>query len=343
MADKNTNKINFFKRIIISIKDFDKYEIFALEKTTTAIKYLMLLMVIFAIVVALMFTYQFKTSVQEATNYFNENINEINYSNNILSVNDGAEIVVITNKEILPVIIINTEANSEQTDKYIEDISKYESGVIVLNDKIIYKNESLTQNIEYVYKDIASKYGINEFDKQEVIDTINNLNTMQLYYAFFLVTFIYMFIIYFVSTLFDALMLAILGYLVGRIIGIKIKFNASFNMGVYALTLPIILNLIYIVVNTFTGFYIKYFQWMYTTISYIYIIVAILIIKTDLINRQIELKKLVEEQEKVRKELEEKQKQKENNKENNKEPEEKEKKKKNKEDELEDNGLAPQE
>ena len=87
--------------------------------------------------------------------------------------------------------------------------------------------------------------------------------------------------------------------------------------------MPILLNLIYILVNTFTGFTIQYFQWMYTTISYIYVIVAILIIKTDLINRQFELMKIIEEQEKVKEEIklqEEEQKDEEKNK--NKEPEE---------------------
>lgn len=347
MADENTNKMNFFKRIITSIKDFDKYQIFALEKTSTAIKYLMLLMLIFSIVIAATFTYQFKLSIDDAVGYFNENIYEVNYKEETLSINEGKEIIILTDKEILPIVIINTGANEEQQNKYIEEVSKYDSGIILLNDKIIYKNGILTQDIEYSYKYIANNYGITEFNKQAVIDVINDVNAVQLYYSFFIAAFIYMFIIYFTSTLLDALMLAILGYLVGRVIGIKIKFSASFNMGIYALTLPIILNLIYIVVNTFTGFYVKYFQWMYTTISYIYMIVAILIIKTDLISRQIELMKIVEEQEKVRKELEEKQRkeEEEKNKEpkDNKEPEkEKKKDKKEKEDSVGDNGLAPQ-
>lgn len=38
MADENTKKMNFFSRIITSIKDFDKYQFFALEKTSTAIR-----------------------------------------------------------------------------------------------------------------------------------------------------------------------------------------------------------------------------------------------------------------------------------------------------------------
>jgi len=346
MAEENTNKMNFFKRIITSIKDFDKYQIFALEKTSTAIKYLMLLMLIFSMVIAATFTLQFKVSLDDAIKYFNENIYEVTYKEEILSINEGNEKIILTDKEILPIVIINTTASQEQQNKYIDDISKYDSGIILLKDRIIYRNEMLTQDIEYSYKDIANNYGITEFGKQEVMDVVTDFDTIQVYYSFFIATFIYMFIIYFTSTLLDALMLAILGYLVGRVIGIKIKFSASFNMGIYALTLPIILNLIYIVVNSFTGFYVKYFQWMYTTISYIYMIVAILIIKTDLISRQIELMKIVEEQEKVRKELEEKQRkeEEEKNKEpkDNKEPEEKKKDKKEKEDGVGDNGLAPQ-
>lgn len=175
----------------------------------------------------------------------------------------------------------------------------------MLNDRIIYKNQLLSQNIEYMYKDIASTYNVSEFNKEDVLGFISNVNNMNLYVSFFFVTTIYMFILYFTSTLVDAVMVGVLGYIVARIIGMKIRFKAVFNMGVYSLTLPIILNLIYIVVNMFTGFEVRYFQWMYTTISYIYMIVALLMIKTDLINRQAELMKIVEEQEKVKKEIEE--------------------------------------
>ena len=44
MTEENEKKMNFFNRIITSIKDFDKYQIFALEKLGTAIKYLALIM-----------------------------------------------------------------------------------------------------------------------------------------------------------------------------------------------------------------------------------------------------------------------------------------------------------
>ena len=188
----------------------------------------------------------------------------------------------------------------------------------------------LSQNIEYMYKDIASAYNISEFSKEDVLNFIYNVNNLSLYSGFFIVNTIYLFIIYFVSTLVDALMLALLGFILARIIGIKIKFKATFNMGIYALTLPIILNLIYMVTNTLTGLTVKYFQWMYTTISYIYMLVALLMIKTDLINRQMELMKIVEEQEKVKQEMEQKELEKQEEKKETKDDNGKEEKKKDK-------------
>ncbi len=334
MSDENVKKMNFFNRVIISIKDFEKYVILASERIRTAISYLAILIIIFSLVASGAFTYKFVTSLQKGIDYLKNNINQISYSNENLSINHGEEIKLINSEEVMQIIIINTNATKEQIDNYTDTISKYENGIIFINDRIIYKNQMLSQNIEYMYKDILSAYNIASFEKDDVLNFIFNVNNIRLYSGFFGVTSVYMFVLYFVSTLVDAIMLAVLGYILARIIGIKIKFKATFNMGIYALTLPIILNLIYMVVNTLTGFEVKYFQWMYTTISYIYMLVALLMIKTDLINRQIELMKIVEEQEKVKKEIEqrEREKQEEEKKEpkedNDKEEKKKDKKKK---------------
>lgn len=187
----------------------------------------------------------------------------------------------------------------------------------------------LSKELEYLYKDIGNIYGISEFGKEDILKFIDNNNNITLYINFFIISTIYMFLLYFISTILDVIMLAILGAIVSRIMGIKIRFKATFNMGVYALTLPIILNLIYIIVNSFTGFEVRYFNWMYTTISYIYMIVAILMIKADFINKQAELMKIIEEQEKVRQEIQER--------ENKKKEEESKKQNDNKKDKPEEN------
>ena len=242
----------------------------------------------------------------------------------------------------------------ENMKKYEEDIQMYTNGIIILKDKIIYKNELLSQLQIYNYKEITDIYGITEFNKQQINNFINQVNEISLYTSFFIVMFIYLYIIYVCTTFVDIMMLGVLGFIVARIIGIKMRFKASFNIGVYALTLPIILNLIYIIINSFTNFTIQNFQWMYRTISYIYVIVAILMIKTDFINQQIELQKILEEQERVKKQMKEEKE--ENKKEEKKEnddpkdentdqddkPKENPLQKKNRDNNLGNDGLAPQ-
>ena len=123
--------------------------------------------------------------------------------------------------------------------------------------------------------------------------------------------FIYMFVVYLASILVDALVLGFLAYLIARIFRMKIKYSASFSMSVHALTLSIILNMVYIIIN---GWTVKYFQFMYTAISYIYIVTAILMIKTDYMKRQAEVEKIKSVQEQVKEKIKQKEQEKEDEK-----------------------------
>lgn len=150
----------------------------------------------------------------------------------------------------------------------------------------------------------------------------------KIYAIFALITFIYLYIIYLIQFLLDILLLSVVGYLLSKIIGIKFEYKSIFNMSAYALTLSIILYMLYMIVNLFTGFTIKYFEIAYNAIAYIYIITAMLMIKSDLIKQQIEVGKIIAEQKKIR---EEKKKEEENKKEEQKDKKPKEDKKEKKE------------
>ena len=348
MTEENVKKIGFFKRIYLSVKEFEKYVIIASENISVAIKYLLKLMLIFVFVITCIFMYQFYTYFQKSIIYFNENIEELHFINGELSIDKGDKKEIINGNSVIPYILVDTDANTETIEEYNKKLDGYETGIIILKDKIIYKNGLLNNGLEYKYSDIIGKYDINEFNKQDVLNFISQINNFSSYASIFIAMFISLYIIYTFSTIIDVFMLAILGFIVSRIVGIKMRFKATFNIGIYALTLPILLNIVYIVINNLTGFEIKYFSWMYTTISYIYVIVAILLIKTDFIDKQAELMKIVEEQEKVRQEIIEREKQKKNeedkneNKENKDNKEEKKKQKKDGEDGISDDGLAPQ-
>lgn len=332
---ENSEKIGFFKRVIISIKDFEKYIEFAIEKTTTAIGYLAKLIIIFALVISATFTYRFVTDIQKGISYFKEEIPDLVYKEDELVVEAKEPIKIENNQSILQYIIVDTNATQEEQANYTKEVASYNNGIVILKDKFILKNSLLKEPMQYLYKDIANQYGIGDFTKEQAVKLIEEIDKTALYSGFFFMMSIYLFLIYLVTVLLDAFTFFILGLIVSRIVGIKIKAKPIFNMAIYSLTLPIVLNLIYIVVNTFTGFTIQYFQWMYTAIASIYMIVAILMIKADFINKQKELMKIVEEQEKVRREIQEQEqrqkekKEKEEQKKKEKEEEKKEKKKDN--------------
>lgn len=178
----------------------------------------------------------------------------------------------------------------------------YNTGILLLSDEAVIVSNILTNEESLPYSKIFTQ---NVEGKDTFLNIISIENMISAYVIFGASIIIYLFVIYALSNAIDALVLGALGYLFARIVKLRLKYKATFNIGVYSLTLPIILNLIYIIVNTFTGFEIRYFQWMYTSISYIYVVVAILMIKTEIINQRIQLIKLREIQEQAAKEAEE--------------------------------------
>ena len=340
------NKLSFFKKIKTSIFDFDGYQDLAAEKISRTIVYIVLLMLIFSIVIALVFVFQFYNLINQTKNYINDNISEIKYENYEITVipYDGQEVTEIDVDNIVKgKIIINTQTTDEEKiNESINKISSQNNGILFLKDRILIKNELSTRLLEYSYKDISEEYNINKIDKQELINILSGQTMYTLLIAFFIAILLYMFIIYLSSMLIDILLLAILAYIVTRITGLRLKYSAIYNIATYSLTLPILLNIIYFVINRFTGFTIEYFQIMYIAIASIYIITAILMIKSDVIKKQVELNRIIEEQERVKQELkrqEEEKKEKEEQERREKEREkEREKQKKKREEKKEEKG-----
>ena len=300
-------KISFFKKIKNSIFDLDSYQELAAEKISRTIGYIVLLMLIFGIVVSFAYTYKFSQIIKEAEVYINTKISEINYEDYKLTVkfNDNEKSAnIITDNILVNKIIINTEVeDEEEIDKNIEEIREESNAILLLKDKIILKTALSTNTMEYSYKEISEKYNINNISKTELINILLGNEMKMFIISFFIVILIYLFIIYTSSVFIDILLLAILAYIVTRLSKIRLKYSALYNIAVYSLTLPIVLNIAYIIVNIFTGFTIEYFEIMYSAVASIYIIASILIIKADVIKKQLELNKIIEEQEKVKLEL----------------------------------------
>ena len=333
MNENKQKKISFFKRIKLAIFNLENYDMFAAEPLLKAIGYFIKLVLLFSAIISIAITHNFITDYKNTIKYVEENIPDFTYQDGNIIVKQEDTIV---QEQEEGVIIINTlmTSESDEAKEQIEKLKTYQNGVLLMKDKFALKLYTSQQIGLYTYQDILGNIEIQSFTKAEAIEYIKNIPTVSIGTAFYLISVMYLFTIYIIIITMDILILSLLGLLTSRIAKIRLRYVPIINMSIYALTLPILLNALYIIINTLTGFEIQYFQIVYNAISYIYLVTAILMIKSEMIKQQIELMRLADEQKKVKEELE---KTKEEEKDKDKEKKEEKGKKDNKE-----NGEAPE-
>ncbi len=345
------SKISFWKKLKLSIFNLEDYQKLASEKITRTILYIAILMLIFAFFSTLSVTYIFHNGVQNIGTYIDDNLEDLNFTEGILSIKskDKPEepIIIDENSDFNGKIIIDTnDLTEDQINNYTNTLNSYNNGIIILKDKIIIQSNNLgTQTI--LLKDISEGIHLVNIQKSDIINFIKGNSLYELDAVFFASVFIILYINNLALVLLDAILYSLIGYILGGFSRLKLKFVAVYNIAVYSLTLPIILNLIYTVINTLTGYTITYFPIMYTGVTCIYIFTAILMIKSDIIKKQMELSKIIQEQERIkeemaRKELEKREEEERERVRKKDEKQRKEEKKKEKEEQKDNNGPEPQ-
>lgn len=136
---------------------------------------------------------------------------------------------------------------------------------------------------------------LDEAHAQELNEQLNMYDSKTLEAMFVIACMISIFISYFIITLVDIVTLSIFGVVTCFFTKISMKYRAVFNMSVYAITISVILRLVYEGLLLLADFKIKYFNIMYTSVAYICLAAAIFMIRSDLIKQQIELMKVIEE------------------------------------------------
>ena len=294
-------KIGFFKRIKIAITKLENYDIFLNEKTSIAVKYFFLIVLILSIVVGVSQTYNIMKMVTKGYDYVKNELPDFSYQDDILKFEN--DFVYGYDKEYDAYVIADTsdEISSEKMQEYIDTIKS--SGIIFLKDKMIYVVDN--NKTEYIYSEIASQYELKTLDKVELIDKIESVGMIGISATIFCLMFISMYFIQLVSIIMDWLLITIFAFISARICKLKMTLKQCFNISIYGLTLSIILSMLYNVAYYVGGFYTDYFRTVYLLISYIYVVAAILLMKSDVAKQQVEIGKIEETQKQVHKEMEE--------------------------------------
>lgn len=309
-------KQGFFTRIKKSIFKFEEYEKFIQEPLGKAFGYFFKLIAIFSLFVTIALTYILNNNVDNIKTAIETEFPKFKIENNVLDIEEKDNFEYFIDDYDVQIIMNENQSNYEQND--------YKNSLIMLKDKAIIKYNGITQEIGY--NDIGT------ISNNTIIDFFKTKEWKTLYINVCFVMFVLNFILYSIIILLDVITLSVLGLILNTLIRTRFKYQDLVKISIYAMTLPILLYLLYIVANCLFGTTIKFFQLAYSAISYIYLITVMLMIKADVIKNTQELQKVLDEQKKVKEELkrqaeEEKEKQRQKEKEKEKEEEKKEKNK----------------
>ena len=148
---ENTNngemKKGFFKKIWYSIDKVEKYSELSAEGFGKAIRYLITLIVMLAIVSAGVTVFRTSKQMKQVSEYIKENAPEFKYSDGILDI-DINEPIINENENFGKIIVDTISETEDIQNQYMDDIKKEKRAVVVLKDKLILKE---TEN-NIVYK-----------------------------------------------------------------------------------------------------------------------------------------------------------------------------------------------
>lgn len=279
-------KKGFFKKVWYSISKLERYGEMSAEGLSRAVKYLIQLSLIMAIVLSSVIIYQIDQKVNKGVEFLENKVGNFTYKDGILELESG-QVVKASSSTVGKIIIDTNTQSEEEINQYLNSIEE-NMGILVLKDKLIIKGMSNGENISYKYSALLSEIGINQIDKDGVVDYISGSNKWNIYIQIFIVICIYTLISTAISFFINALLLSFFGWISTWFAKIKMRYVAIFNLAIYSLTLSTILQAVYVVINALTGFTITYFQVMYVAVAAIYLIASIFLIKSEFIKNQME-------------------------------------------------------
>ncbi len=281
-------RLSFFRRLKMSIFDFDKYHIIAVEGLGRAMMYLVKLFLLFALIVSAGSAVKVSQLLDDGIDYLSNNVPNFYFQDNqfVLESDNDA---VIENHEYtdFKIILTNSETYSE------DEIRDFDGIVLVFTkNNVLLKQRNSTSITSEDYSDLAESLSIsnlNEVNKEYLISMVTGENAYSVLVNIFATVFISTFLTYFLTGILDTFALSLLGFIVSRLIRMPLKYGALYSLSISAVTLSVLLNAVYMVVNMFTGFVIPYFQIMYTLISYVYLIAALLIMRSEIIKKKVQI------------------------------------------------------
>lgn len=250
---------------------------------------------------------RFKMAIFELENYI-DFINEKASKSLMFSL----KLVVILSLIMAISNAIYVYAKYNSPDNYLSEVIPeftYENSELKIDENETKSDEKkqIAQVMKQVVPSVTNILGNGTYTKADLIHYVQeNQKTIVGFgvTAIFIENILDMYIMW----LMVAILTSFIGWIALVFLRIKMKYSKLFTLSIYASTLPVILTVIYTMLNAFAGVYIDMFDYLSILIAYIYITAVIYMIRSDLIKQQIELIRIAtvqaEEKERLEREKE---------------------------------------
>ncbi|MCR5185565.1 MAG: DUF1189 domain-containing protein [Clostridia bacterium] len=285
--EQKLQKMNFFKRLKIAIFHLEKYGEFLLEKWQVAFIYFIILVFIMSVATAGSQIYNICKMIPKGISYIENDLPDFKFENNTLKFDRPIEAY---DEEFKFRLFIDTAENqSKSVEQYKDKFREDDSGILLFNDRAFFVVDygiSGMRPTEFKYGDYEEYISkLNITDKASLKEYIEVVYVPFAIFSVFLEIVLINFIGFFVITILMLMATIAFGYIASFMCGIRMKYKPMFVLAVYSSSLSILLCSVYYVVNTITGFTMNHYDLVYSLISYVYMIAAILMIKYDLIKQ----------------------------------------------------------
>ncbi|MBQ9267393.1 MAG: DUF1189 family protein [Clostridia bacterium] len=271
MEQKQNARLGFFRRIFLAITDFRLYPFVQREKTAATTSYFVFLLLLITLFLALSFSSKVLDGVAAILENYEETVPEFALQNGVLSIDEKVYELDRERK-----VVIDTSVDTEtfaKTDNGKEVL--YSTSFLVINrDGVVYGNEGNV--VGYLFR--AIRTDVTKSSLHEFLTAVNEDWTVKL--AFTLSSWLIMFLIYFVVKMLNVLFLILIAYILNIIFGMKLKFSNYYRVVVYALTLPLIVEMVSIL---YLGRVPEYAVVAYQVLAYVYIFYALRALKLDIL------------------------------------------------------------
>lgn len=220
-------KVNFFKRIYKSTYDFSFYQLVEKESFGKAFVYLILFSLLISLVSMIGPISNFNNGINYIVEKLESDIPYFELSNGELYFEGEMPIISVDDED--NIFIIDT---TNKTDPSILD--DYKKGFYIDKNKLIYK-ENLIKKEVFEFNDIK-EIQITKYDIQKFLPYLK-------FISIFIMIFIIIGVI--IGKLFSSLFVSLIGLIVNSAVKSGLSYKDIYKLGIYSLTLPSIIKLMY--------------------------------------------------------------------------------------------------